>query len=354
MKPFFLPGLIVIFAAISLIMLQSIAPSLVLQQFMFYLIGFLSFVVVSLLPFDFLKRSSMWGYLFFTFLLLITFLIGHTSKGSTRWLTFGFGQIQPSQLLKPFFALYLAQFVSDEGLRTLKSLIKFSCIVAVPFLLVFLQPDLGTSMVLAVISLSIFLCSGIKKRFIAPTLLLVLTVGLIGWSIVLKDYQKQRIASFLSPSSDVQGASYHAQQSVIAVGSGKILGRGLGHGVQSHLRFLPEKQTDFMFASLSEEFGYVGSITVLILYSMLFFILLKGLERQKNTARFLTILGIFSLIATQTIVNIGMNIGVLPITGITLPLLSYGGSSILGISISLGIVASASKNRSAVSAIEIR
>lgn len=353
MRTYILLGIILVFAACSLVMLGSIAPSLVMRQAFFFIFGLFCFGVVQFLPFQFYQRIAPFAYIFLLVLLIITFLMGHTSKGSTRWISLGVTQIQPSQIIKPVLAVFLAGFAAT-GVWTKKKLFHFLILSGVPLVLVFIQPDLGTTLVSASIVGTILLFSGIPKRYMAFLVVLGVLIGILGWNVLLKDYQKQRIFSFLAPTEDVQGSRYHAQQSVIAVGSGKILGRGLGHGVQSHLRFLPEKQTDFMYASLSEEFGFIGSVAVILLYGAMFFFIIHELSLIKNTVAFLTICGVLFMLFVQTVINIGMNIGLLPITGITLPLLSYGGSSILTICISLGVLVSASKERVRVSAIEIR
>jgi len=163
----------------------------------------------------------------------------------------------------------------------------------------------------------------------------------LAWSLVLKPYQKQRITSFIKPSEDTRGASYNANQAMISVGSGQFFGRGLGEGSQSHLRFLPERQTDFIFASIAEEFGFIGSTLIIFLYLILVLFLLRMALTAREKSVILFIFITITVITLQTFVNIGMNMGLLPITGITLPLLSYGGSSILTLSGTLGIIQSA-------------
>lgn len=160
----------------------------------------------------------------------------------------------------------------------------------------------------------------------------------MAWSFFLKPYQKQRIETFLNPSADAQGSGYNARQAMIAIGSGKFVGRGLGHGVQSHLRFLPEKHTDFMFASLCEELGFIGSSIVIGGYAGLCMFLIWVLRQTRSQEEALITIGVLSMLFFQTGVNIGMNLGILPVTGITLPLLSQGGSSILAVCISFGLI----------------
>lgn len=345
--------MMLVFSGISLVMLLSITPSLFVRQLLFFVLGFFMYAFFSSIPFTFFIRISKWIYVFMVLFLIATFLIGHTSKGSTRWISLGFAQIQPSQIIKPFFAIYLS-LLAVEGFSSIKKVMKFVFVLLIPLVLVFIQPDLGTTLVLSSIGGTVLLLSGMPKKYLFSLFVGFVLFSLLSWNVLLKEYQKQRIFTFISPSTDEQGTSYHAKQSLIAVGSGKIFGRGLGHGVQSHLRFLPEKQTDFMFASLSEEMGFLGSTVVVCLYGAFFVAIIKMLSHATTKLAFLSAAGILSMLLFQTTVNIGMNIGLLPITGITLPLLSYGGSSILAVCMSLGIVVSATKSDRTDSLIEIR
>jgi len=208
--------------------------------------------------------------------------------------------------------------------------------------LVFRQPDLGTTLTLVFIWLAMLIGANISL----PKLVLMSLVGAVvtplGW-FLLQDYQKHRIISFFSPNLDPQGIGFHVIQSMIAVGSGELFGRGLGRGTQSRLRFLPEFQTDFIFAFIAEELGFLGSVIVLVFYSIIFFLGFRLLQKVSDRFGELIIIGVLSMLFFQITINIGMNAGILPITGITLPLLSYGGSSIITTLLSLGLVASVAR-----------
>jgi len=204
-------------------------------------------------------------------------------------------------------------------------------------MLIFLQPDLGSSLVVFIFWLGIAFAAGIPKRLIAGLGLVAAALFPLSW-LILKQYQKERIFSFLNPFSDPLGSGYNMIQAMVAVGSGQWLGRGLGRGTQSHLMFLPERHSDFIFASLAEELGFLGGFLLIIVYAFLLWRLLKIASQAKEKYGVLICLGVFSMIFVQVLINIGMNLGLVPVTGITLPLISSGGSSLLATVISLGIV----------------
>jgi rod shape determining protein RodA len=226
-------------------------------------------------------------------------------------------------------------------------------LLAIPALLIFKQPDLGSTLVVAAFWWAIFFAADLPlKYFIGTTVAALASLPLV-WRF-LAEYQKQRITAFLNPYADPRGSGYHLLQSIIAVGSGGFFGRGLGRGIQSQLRFLPESNTDFIFASLAEELGLAGSALLLIAY----FLLLKRLlfiarQAPDNFSQLLTV-GVFAMMLFQLLVNIGMNLGILPITGITLPLVSSGGSSLLATMISLGLVHNISRQQLPLKSLEIK
>ena len=222
-----------------------------------------------------------------------------------------------------------------------------------PALLIFFQPDLGSSLVLLFSWLGILIGAGFDWRLAVLGGATLLSSPFLFWRF-LQDYQQQRILSFLNPTSDPLGAGYNLIQATVAVGSGQFLGRGLGRGTQSHLRFLPERHTDFIFASLAEELGFLGSAVLIFALVVLLWRILVIAQKSRDQFGFLISLGIFSLIFTQTFINIGINLGILPITGITLPLVSYGGSSLLAISICLGIIQNINQHAKKTPIIEIR
>jgi rod shape determining protein RodA len=351
--------IIVAFGAVSLTMLSSIYPTGVTVQAFAFLLGIIAFFVTAYTPFAFWKQSVSAIMIIITCLLLFTLILGKTTKGSTRWLSIGPVQFQPSQLAKPIVSLYLCSYLMLQSKRK-KEKVRFAfkqskpsfsgkflqkikpySPVAASILLVFLQPDLGTALILLASAGFAIYFSGVSLRVLLSIVGATACVAVLSWFVLLRDYQKQRIVTFLSPTQDMLGAGYHATQSVVTVGSGQLLGRGLGHGVQTDLRFLPERQTDFFFASLAEELGFVGSMLVFLLYFMLFFLCFRFAGEIQDTIGKAFAFSLAGSLAVQTTMNLGMNLGLLPIAGVTLPLLSLGGSSVISILFGLGIMASA-------------
>ena len=240
--------------------------------------------------------------------------------------------------------LILAKFFSERRGRILtwRDIVLSGSIVAGPFILVLLQPDLGSAFLLVGLWLILLLFFGISKRQALILGASGVVMSLIGWVLVLADYQKARLLSFLNPDFDPLGQGYNVAQSVIAVGSGQFFGRGLGFGSQSQLRFLPEAHTDFVLAVIAEELGFVGLLLVFAAFVILFWRLGRLAIRVGDGFTTYLVLGVGSIIFLQFVVNVGMNLGLMPVTGITLPFVSYGGSSILFFIIMIGIVESVS------------
>ncbi len=331
-----IPVLLLLSLGITVIFTSSV--SLAIQQLIFGVVGLVFFLFLQNIDFRFFKPFIKPLYFIILVLLLVTLFLGVETRGSVRWIPLGLFNLQPSEFAKPILILALANFWSKNSpswINILKSVL-----ILLPILvLIFRQPDLGTSLTALFIWVSILLAS--NASFIKLTILGVLTAAVapLVW-ILLQDYQKQRFLSYLSPNLDPKGVGFHVIQSTIAVGSGEFLGRGLGRGTQSRLQFLPEFRTDFIFAFIAEELGFIGSIMVLVLYSIIFFLCFRITSRTNDRFGELICIGVMGMLFFQILVNIGMNTGLLPITGITLPLLSYGGSSVLSILISLGLVAS--------------
>lgn len=329
-------------SALSLIVLTSIAPDRLLQQALMFGLGLLLFWYLSTQESDVYQAFAPLAYPISLLLLLITLFFGSTIRGSTRWIPLGSFQLQLSEVVKPLLILAFAYFFTRWPPKKLKSLILNLVLFAIPTFLIFRQPDLGTALVAS----SLFAV----QLFVAglPLWALLLAGGgvFLGWEylpLFLHDYQLARLTTFIDPTHDPLGAGYNVIQSMIAIGSGGPLGKGLGHGTQSHLRFLPENHTDFIFASLAEELGLIGSLLVIVCLSSLLYRLLSLATHSQSPFARLVFFGAFGYLAFQTFVNIGMNLGVAPVTGVTLPLISYGGSSILGTAITLGIVGSFAK-----------
>ena len=278
------------------------------------------------------------GYVLSNIFLLMSYL-GPSIRGATRWILLFGAQIQPSEFVKPFLLLAFAHFMAKYSPRKLSNLPVLILLFVVPFLLVFRQPDLGSSIVYAGFWCAMLLASGLPIWiFVSGSAIIGVLLPFI-WTH-LAGYQQSRILTFLNPGLDPKGAGYNALQAMIAVGSGQWFGRGLGRGTQSRLRFLPEFHTDFIFATLIEELGMFGGTLLLICYASLLFRIILPIIRGviRDTRVFIYSFGLFAMLLSQIFINAGMNMGLIPITGITLPFVSYGGSSILSTAISFGIL----------------
>lgn len=304
-------------------------------------IGLIVFLIISQIDYRFFYHLFIPIFILTIILLALIPFLGIVTKGSARWLDLGFFSFQPSEFAKPFLCLslsaYLVKFQNrlSHFLYFLLSLI-MTLIIA---FLIFIQPDLGTSLVSLVIWVGTIFFLGFR---IEEFLFLLFSTG-ISLPLIysqLHDYQKNRILTFLNPKRDPLESGYAVLQSIIAVGSGQFLGMGWGRGTQSQLRFLPERQTDFIFATLSEELGFVGIFLLIILFALLFFFILQIVKNTNDVYGKLIIIGILSYLLFQFTINIGMNIGIMPITGIPLPFISYGGSSLISSMMALGIVQS--------------
>lgn len=333
-----IPILLIIFFGVTVI--YSSSPPLAIQQALYAVLGLIGYFLLR--RFDYRSVTPLLKYMYglIVILLIVTLIIGFESRGSVRWIPLGLFNFQPSEFAKIVIILCLAHFWTNH-LPSWKNIGKSLGILAPMAILIFRQPDLGTMLTVVFIWITLLLASHISVIKIG----LMGLVGLLGipttW-LLLHDYQKQRIFSFLSPSADPQGIGFHVIQSMIAVGSGQLWGRGLGRGTQSRLQFLPEFRTDFIFAFIAEELGLIGSLLIIVFYGAIFYFIFRLLGQIGDRFGELIVLGVFGMMFFQITVNIGMNIGVLPITGITLPFLSYGGSSMITTLISFGLVASVS------------
>ncbi len=350
MRKYFLLSLIFLFAILSLTTLRSIVPELLYKQAISFFLAFLVFLLASKLPFIFHLHLAKWLYLLLNLLLLFLLIYGSITRGISAWIVLPLGfKFQPSQLAVPITALYLIACFPKEMKFTWFTLFKSLLIIALPAILILLEPDFGTVLVF-IVAMSIFLFfNQLIFKQILGLFLLAFLGALILWTLVFKDYQKSRLLSFLHLYQPVQSSqtekkesssAYNARQALIAVGSGQLFGRGIGQGVQSHLRFLPERQTDFIFASFSEEWGFLGVFFLLGLYFALLAFLLYVAYKIDDFSSRLYLLILFGMLLIQIFINVGMNLAILPITGITLPFLSYGGSSVISLFFALGVAQS--------------
>lgn len=332
---------VILMLSLGILVIYSSDPRLAIQQSIFAVIGLAIYWFISLIDFEAYNNYAGYLYIAVLILLLIVFGIGIETRGSLRWIQIGGINLQPSEFAKPVLILFLAKFWSTcraSWLNIFKSFLLVLPIIG----LVFKQPDLGTALTLLMIWLVMLVGANISTVKLAVMGLASLVLMPLGW-IFLQDYQRSRIVSFLSPSHDPLGSGYNVIQSTIAAGSGEIFGRGLGRGTQSRLQFLPEYRTDFIFASIAEELGFLASVIVLGLYGLIIGRSLKIVHEIRSRFGRLLIFGGLGMLFFQIVVNIGMNIGVAPVTGITLPLLSYGGSSIIATLMSLGLIASVAR-----------
>lgn len=328
----------ILLLSIGILVIYSSSKELAIGQGIFAFVGFLIFLFVSQFDYRSIKTFILPFYIVSIVLLVLVMVIGAETRGVLRWIPLGLINIQPSEFAKPALILILAQFWSKHH-ASWKNIFK-SMLWMLPFLvLIFRQPDLGSALTILAIWLMMLFASGISLNKMLVIILLIIFVIPVSW-LSLKDYQKQRINGFLDPSSDPLGKGYNLIQSQIAVGSGQVFGRGLGRGTQSRLQFLPEFRTDFIFAAIAEELGFIGSFMILSIYLFLLIYILQNTTYVFDRFGYLIIFGVATMLFFQTFVNIGMNIGLLPITGITLPLISYGGSSLIATLLALGLVAS--------------
>ncbi len=319
------------------------------RQFLWVIISIIAFLVISQFDVRFLKKTEVLVGLFgfFSFVLVILFVLGHTAKGAQSWFSFGGFSFQPSDIMKLIVVLILAKYFSRRHVEIahFKHVFISGIYALIPFLLVFLQPDFGSAIIIFFIWIGMALVSGISKRHLLLLGILCLGVFTVLWLFLFKPYQKDRIINFIHPLTDVRGSGYNAYQSTIAVGSGQLVGKGVGFGTQSRLQFLPEYQTDFIFAAFTEEWGFVGALFILLLYGIVIWRILTTSLYGASNFEMLFGVGVAIYFMSHIIINIGMNINVMPVTGITLPFMSYGGSHLLAEFAALGILSSMRKYR---------
>lgn len=305
-------------------------------------IGCALFFLFSLINYRILKKISLPIFIFIVIMLVLVLTFGSNINGATSWFRFGARGFQPVELVKLAMIIVLANFFSRNfrRLNEFKYIAASFAIMFIPLILILLQPDPGSAFVILCIWSGLILAAGIRKTHVAILIAFAVMGGIFGWKFALKDYQKARVTTFISPYMDPKGRGYNAIQSVIAVGSGGFWGKGVGNGSQGRLNFLPERHTDFIFANIAEELGFFGVSFLFILYAILLWRLIAiALKANDNFARF-AVIGITFMIFTHIVENVGMNIGVMPITGIPLPLVSYGGSNLVVTLASLGIAQS--------------
>lgn len=356
-------AIITLFCALGLVVMHSAVGNTdwrFADQARNFMIAFCALWIMALVPPKLLMKAAPFVYVLGVVLLLGVEFFGQTSKGATRWLDLGVARIQPSEMLKISVPLMLAwYFQRNEGRVRALDFFVAGILLLVPFYLIVRQPDLGTALLVFGAGFFVIYFGGLSFKLLAP----VMIAGIVGLStlvyyedqlcepdvdwIVLHDYQKHRVCTLLNPSSDPLGKGFHTIQSMIAVGSGGMYGKGYMQGTQTHLDFIPERTTDFIFAVYAEEFGFYGGVMILVLYGLL---IARGLSiAVAASTQFGRLLAgaISMMFFMYVFVNVGMVSGILPVVGVPLPFMSYGGTALLTMGVACGILMSISRNRHA-------
>lgn len=351
LKQFDIPLLIVVtfFATISLGSLYSIGAGrggdsmlYVERQSIYYAIFFVVAITISFIRHTFFRSVGALVYIAATASLIAVLFIGNTVRGTKGWITFGELTLQPVELAKIGVILALAGYFSifTRQVHHFRHVMVSGLITALPVGLVLLQPDIGSAAIIIFLWFTMILVSGISKKYLLIIGAFAIACFIGAWMFFLHDYQKDRILAFIHPTAETQSRGYNVRQAMIAIGSGQLFGKGLGKGSQSQLRFLPEAQTDFIFSVIAEELGLLGILLLLVAWGIFFWRLFALMARINDDFSLYVLFGIAALFFIHLIINVGGNLGLLPLTGIVLPFLSYGGSALLLAFISLGIVQS--------------
>ncbi len=312
------------------------------KQIIFSVLGIILMFVISFFDYRWWKFLSVWLYFVSIILLILVLFFGKTLGGTTGWFVLGNFSFQPVELAKLFVIIFLSRsFTKWINEKYQVSLWLKSFFIILPVcLLILIQPDFGSMAVIFSIWILMLILTGVKKKHILIFFLIILITAIFSWQFLLLDYQQDRILTFINSDIDPLGTGYNVHQSMIAVGSGGIWGRGLGLGTQSQLHFLPISEADFIFASISEELGFVGIIVIFVLYFIFFYRLFKIMCGIKDDFGLFLIFGLSAMFFVQVVINIGMCVGILPVTGLPLPFVSYGGSFLIISLISIGIIQS--------------
>jgi rod shape determining protein RodA len=312
-----------------------------LQQAGYAIGGILILFLVARFDYRILKNMTGILYVLTIGMLLLTEFMGQKALGAQRWINLGFFQFQPSEIAKVFMVIILAKYFSEnvDLMNRWQTVLKSAIFAGIPTILVAIQPDLGTAMTFMVIWVSMLFISNFKKIYF---LAMGLVFGVLSPVVYqfLHDYHKKRILTFINPTADPMGSGWNVNQAMIAIGSGQFWGRGLGHGPQSQLNFVPFKHTDFVFAALAEEMGFVGALAVIALFAVILFRAIRIAQLSRDYFGMYLATGIFAFLFFHIFINIGMNLGIVPVTGIPLPLVSSGGTSIVITLFSIGILES--------------
>lgn len=336
--------LLMIFGLVALYSLQMNVSepdfTLFKRQLIFVISGLIIFFLFSFINYHF------WGdyykvIFFFTLLLLGGVLVlGITIGGTTGWYAFLGQTFQPVELAKLALVIFLSRYFSEHAkdIHLIKYIIISGLISSILIWLVIIQPDLGSAIILIITWIVMVMLLPLRRKYLLNILFIIILLIIISWLFILRDYQQERVLTFLQPQRDPLGTGYNVTQSIIAVGSGRLIGRGLALGSQSQLNFLPAQETDFIFAVIAEELGLIGSTILLLLFFSLFYRLFRIVKATHDSLGIFLVLGLLTFLIAQLFINIGMNMGLAPIAGLPLPLVSYGGSSLISTLMALAII----------------
>lgn len=326
---------------LGMFVLGSLVPTLFPLYFIFLTLAIFAFWLFSQIGFDVISLFSKHFYVISIILLVLTIVIGRVTRGTLRFLPLGPLSFQPGEIVRPLLLVFFANYLTGSQI-TIAKLGKALLLLILPAFLILIQPSLSVSILTVVGFFGILISSRFSKKYLFFGLGAILILIPIFWQ-VMAPYQRQRILTFIEPGSDTLGAGYNSLQSTIAAGAGGIFGRGLGRGIQTQLSFLPEKQTDFIFAAVAEELGFVGAGFMLLATFIILSRLIRYMENAVSPQARAYISGFFLIYLVQVFIHVGMNMGILPVTGLPFPLVSAGGSSLLATMIGLGIALGAYK-----------
>jgi rod shape determining protein RodA len=332
-------GLLMIYSTTYDVIRESVGPQFYTQLYALIL-GLVALLVCLSVDYRRLADNALLIYLALVGLLVCVLLFGIVVGGARRWLNLGMFNLQPSEFMKLGLAVILATYFGENrrGARSHRDLMVGAAFMAVPLLLIARQPDLGTAVTLLPIFLGVAFVAGMQVRLLAIVMIVGILAAPVGWTYALKDYQRSRIATFLDPEQDARGAGYQQIQARITVGSGGLTGKGFLQGTQGQYKFLPVAHNDFIFSVLAEEHGFLGVLAVLALYLFVILRSLQAAKLAKDRLGAYLVVGILSAVVFQAIYNITMSAGLAPVKGLTLPLLSYGGSSMIATLAGFGLI----------------
>ncbi len=311
------------------------------KQIIFSIIGIVLMITIALMvDYRMLKTYSGILYLSAVLFLLLTILTAPEIRGVYSWLNIGEFSFQPTEFIKIILVIILAKYFSTRNINDFKYVIISSIYVGIFIVLIILQPDVGTAAIFLAIWIAMSVAAGLKLKHFAVLAVVIAIMGAFSWGYAFKDYQKARIVTFIDPYQDPLGRGYNIIQSKIAIGSGGIFGKGFGRGTQSQLNFLPEKYSDFIFAAIAEEFGFIGVSMLFVIFACIFRQIFSSVKRINDSFGKLLIFGGGVMIFSGFFVNIASNLSLLPVTGIPLPFISYGGSSLIATLVILGLIQS--------------